>query len=157
LVALAIDRQPCATPDCRRVAWRRGLCGTCYRLTTHPRIAALVAAREDHERVQRRHRARPETDDEPIILDWEPSTAASRHALDVLDRILYAVENCNWVDGPNHPAHPELIAAYRAAGGLAYTHRPPTGGELHEALLTLEEDYVRHFAPRPPRPSDSVG
>jgi hypothetical protein len=156
VAALAVERQPCATPDCRRVAWRRGLCGTCYRLTTHPRIAALMAARsaEEGERV-RRHRAHVEPEDEPILLDWEPATAWSRHALAVLDAILLGVENCNWQEGPDTPAPADLLAAYRAAAGAGsrFEHRTPTGGELHEALLILQEGYVRRFAPldRSPR------
>jgi hypothetical protein len=157
VAAFAVEREPCATPDCRRVAWRRGLCGTCYRLTTHPRIAALVAARAAEQdgapRVQRRHRARGEPDDEPTLLEWTPATEASRHALAILDRILLAVENFNWAEEPHHPAPDLLVAAYRHVGGLGYTHRPPSGGELHEALLSLQEGYVRRFEPldRPTR------
>lgn len=119
----------CTTPACQRIAWRRGLCGTCYRSAKHPGI--LVAGMAHG------------VDEEPPTLEWRPASGDDLRRLANLDRLLMHIESHNLSANSRAPAPLDLVAWYHRAGGELVWGRRPSGADLHAAVLDLEERFLR--------------
>lgn len=133
-------RPACANAGCTRVAARRGLCSPCYRRAlADPSLPMPLPLR----------RALAEPDEAPALA-WEredAAAAARRRALcTAIDRVLTRVEVANLGGDPEVAASVGLVVAYRAVGGEREWLFPPTGAELHDALLSLQEAALRRPA-----------
>ena len=120
----------CTTPTCPRIAWRRGLCGTCYRAAKHPEFLVRTAAHGIEE--------------EPPDLAWQTASREDLRRLTYLDRLLLVIEEHNLAESPRAPAPAEYVTWYHRAGGELVWGRRPSGGTLHAAVLDLEERFLRH-------------
>jgi hypothetical protein len=82
------------------------------------------------------------------VLTWPTESEAEKcrrqRALDAIDKLLDDVEMFNLYRGSEFSPPVRLISRYRLLGGVrTWAGVWPTGGDLHAALLGLEESFVR--------------